>query len=169
MLVLKSLCEKYYYLVDPYYFSKLSSLPILYNLLHANISSLNGSPLRTSGHTDQTNCAFSNWDRFWMLLYLLTSVLIPWKVSGEYLYVKSLTGTKVQVNTVLWFLWFTVFVGAKCVKPWKNVPWKCSLVPQAVLQRCSYKKMFWKHAANLQKSTHAEVRFQKYKVNIDYK
>ena len=77
MVILKSLCEKYYHLIDPYYFTKLNSLPILYNLLHANISSLNGSPLRTSGHTDQTNCAFSKWDRFWMLLYLLTSALIP--------------------------------------------------------------------------------------------
>ena len=80
MVILKSLCEKYYHLIDPYYFTKLNSLPILYNLLHANISSLNGSPLRTSGHTDQTNCAFSKWERFWMLLYLLTSALIPWKV-----------------------------------------------------------------------------------------
>ena len=100
MLIFKCLCKKYRYLIDPYYLSKLNSLPILYNLLHANISSLNGS-----------------WNRFWLLLYLLTSVLIPWKVSGEYLYVKGLTGTMVQVNFVLWFLWFTVFVAAKCAKP----------------------------------------------------
>ena len=158
MLIFKSLCEKYRYLIDPYYFSKLSSLPILYNLFHANISSPNGSLPRTSGHTGQTTCAFSNCDRFWLLLYLLTSVLIPWKVQvyGEYLYVKGLTGTMVQVNSVVWFLWFTVFLGTKCVKPWKNVPWKCPLEPEAVLHRCSYKKMFWKHAANLQDSTHTE-------------
>ena len=31
---------------------------------------------------------------------------------------------------------------------------------EAALQRCSYKKMFWKYAANLQENTHAEVWFQ---------
>ena len=77
MLIFKCLCKKYRYLIDPYYLSKLNSLPILYNLLHANISSLNGSSLCTSGHADQTTRVFSNWNRFWLLLYLLTSVLIP--------------------------------------------------------------------------------------------
>ena len=28
---------------------------------------------------------------------------------------------------------------------------------EATIQRCSYKKVFWKYAANLQKNTHAEV------------
>ena len=27
-------------------------------------------------------------------------------------------------------------------------------------QRCSYKKIFWKYAANLQENIHDEVRFQ---------
>ena len=31
---------------------------------------------------------------------------------------------------------------------------------EAATQRCSYKKVFWKYAANLQEDTHAEVRFQ---------
>ena len=34
------------------------------------------------------------------------------------------------------------------------------LFSEAAHQRCSYKKMFWKNAAHLQKNTHAEVRFQ---------
>ena len=32
--------------------------------------------------------------------------------------------------------------------------------PEAVLRRFSYKKVFWKHAANLQENNHAEVWFQ---------
>ena len=31
---------------------------------------------------------------------------------------------------------------------------------EAALQRCSYKKLFWKYVANLQENTHAEVQFQ---------
>ena len=31
---------------------------------------------------------------------------------------------------------------------------------EAALQRCSYEKMFWKYAANVQEDTHAEVWFQ---------
>ena len=30
---------------------------------------------------------------------------------------------------------------------------------EAPIQRCSYEKVFWKYAANLQENTHAEVRF----------
>ena len=32
--------------------------------------------------------------------------------------------------------------------------------PEAATQRCSWEKVFWKYAANLQENTHAEVRFQ---------
>ena len=32
--------------------------------------------------------------------------------------------------------------------------------PEAAIQRCSYKKAFWKYAANLQVNTYAEVWFQ---------
>ena len=32
--------------------------------------------------------------------------------------------------------------------------------PEAALQRCSWEKMFWKYAADLQENTHAEVWFQ---------
>ena len=31
---------------------------------------------------------------------------------------------------------------------------------EAVLHRCSYKRVFWKYAANLQEKTHAEVQCQ---------
>ena len=31
---------------------------------------------------------------------------------------------------------------------------------EAATQKCSLEKVFWKYAANLQQSTHAEVRFQ---------
>ena len=31
---------------------------------------------------------------------------------------------------------------------------------EAALQRCSYEKVFWKYVADLQESTHTEVRFQ---------
>ena len=31
---------------------------------------------------------------------------------------------------------------------------------EAALQRCSYEKVFWKHAENLQENTLAEVWFQ---------
>ena len=34
--------------------------------------------------------------------------------------------------------------------------WKM-LRPVAAVQRCSYKKVFWRYAANLQEKTHAEV------------
>ena len=30
---------------------------------------------------------------------------------------------------------------------------------EVALQRCSWEKIFWKYAANLQENTHAEVRF----------
>ena len=32
--------------------------------------------------------------------------------------------------------------------------------PEAAIQRCSYEKVFWKYAENLQDNTHAEVWFQ---------
>ena len=32
---------------------------------------------------------------------------------------------------------------------------------EAVVQRCSYEKVFWKYAANLQENTHAEVKVNK--------
>ena len=31
---------------------------------------------------------------------------------------------------------------------------------EAVLQRCSYEKVFWKYAANLQESNHSKLRLQ---------
>ena len=31
---------------------------------------------------------------------------------------------------------------------------------EAAVQRCSKENLFWKYAANLQKNTYAEVRFQ---------
>ena len=31
---------------------------------------------------------------------------------------------------------------------------------EAAHQRCSYKNLFWKYAANLQENTHTEVQFQ---------
>ena len=34
-----------------------------------------------------------------------------------------------------------------------------SQTTEAALHKCSYKKVFWKHAANLQESIHAEVWF----------
>ena len=33
-------------------------------------------------------------------------------------------------------------------------------ITEAAIQRCSYKKVFWKYTANLLESTHAEVWFQ---------
>ena len=33
-------------------------------------------------------------------------------------------------------------------------------ISEAVLHRCSYKKVLWKYSANLQESTHAEVRLR---------
>ena len=40
-----------------------------------------------------------------------------------------------------------------------TVPIKQSYLEAALLM-CSYTKLFWKYAANLQENTHAEVRFQ---------
>ena len=31
---------------------------------------------------------------------------------------------------------------------------------KAAIHRCSYKKVFWKYAANLHENSHAEVQFQ---------
>ena len=33
-------------------------------------------------------------------------------------------------------------------------------IPEAVVQSCSYEKVFWKYATILQVNTHAEVSFQ---------
>ena len=33
-------------------------------------------------------------------------------------------------------------------------------IPQAASQRCSYRKVLWKYAANLQENTHADMQFQ---------
>ena len=35
-----------------------------------------------------------------------------------------------------------------------------SAMNEAATQRCSYEKVFWKYAANLEEITHAEVWFQ---------
>ena len=35
-----------------------------------------------------------------------------------------------------------------------------SALTEAATQRCSYKKVFWKYAANLEEKTHANVWFQ---------
>ena len=34
------------------------------------------------------------------------------------------------------------------------------LSSEAAIKRCSYEKVFWKYAANLQENTHAEVWLQ---------
>ena len=34
------------------------------------------------------------------------------------------------------------------------------VLPEVALQRCSYKKLFWKYAADLQQNTHTEEWFQ---------
>ena len=34
------------------------------------------------------------------------------------------------------------------------------LVTEAATQGCSWEKVFWKYAVNLQENTHAEVQFQ---------
>ena len=38
--------------------------------------------------------------------------------------------------------------------------WYKKLLSEAATQRCSFEKVFWKYASNLQENTHAEVRFQ---------
>ena len=40
------------------------------------------------------------------------------------------------------------------------IPIKFPQKAEAVTQMCSTEKVFWKHAANLQENTHAEVWFQ---------
>ena len=37
--------------------------------------------------------------------------------------------------------------------------WNIEII-EAALQRCSYEKVFWKYAANLQENTHVEMQFQ---------
>ena len=37
---------------------------------------------------------------------------------------------------------------------------KCKVKQKQSPKRCSWKKVFWKYAVNLQKNTHAKVRFQ---------
>ena len=52
-------------------------------------------------------------------------------------------------------------LSAKLFLPFMNFITSFILVdPEAVPQRCSYKKVLWNHAANLQENTHAEVWFQ---------
>ena len=41
---------------------------------------------------------------------------------------------------------------------WVKTVWK-KVSSEAALQWCSYEKVFWKYAANLQQNTHAEMRF----------
>ena len=45
----------------------------------------------------------------------------------------------------------------KCFK--RNQMKDSAYISEVALQRCSYEKVFWKYAANLQEKTHAEVRF----------
>ena len=45
----------------------------------------------------------------------------------------------------------------KLLLSWGN-DWS-KAVTEAAVQRCSWKKVLWKYAANLQESNHAEVRF----------
>ena len=50
-----------------------------------------------------------------------------------------------------------------------NIEWgsaECCSLSEAALQRCSYKKLFWKYAANLQENAHAEVLFQSNFIDI---
>ena len=46
------------------------------------------------------------------------------------------------------------------MKVWNYNMSSSSVYSEAALQSCSYKKVFWKYAANLQENTHAEVWFQ---------
>ena len=39
-------------------------------------------------------------------------------------------------------------------------PFLFKIMIETVLQRCSYEKVFWKYAADLQENNHAEVWFQ---------
>ena len=49
-------------------------------------------------------------------------------------------------------------------KTWQLKMWNfvvsTEFCSEAAIQRCSYKKLFWKYAANLQEKTHAKVWFQ---------
>ena len=38
--------------------------------------------------------------------------------------------------------------------------WSVHQLAEVAIQRCSYKLVFWKYAANLQENPYAEVRFQ---------
>ena len=42
----------------------------------------------------------------------------------------------------------------------ENAKTEMKLKTETAIQRCSWEKVFWKYAANLQENTHAEVRFQ---------
>ena len=53
---------------------------------------------------------------------------------------------------------FGVFYFKASAKCYKQFEWK--ELSKAAIQRCSYEKVFWKYAANLQDNTHAEIWFQ---------
>ena len=40
-------------------------------------------------------------------------------------------------------------------------------LPEAALERCSYKKVFWNYAANVQENSHAEVRFNLSEITLE--
>ena len=65
----------------------------------------------------------------------------------------SATETNYGLNSLLFhavLLWNHLLVNFKCIE---------SEDTEAAIQRCSWEKVFWKSAANLQENTHAEVRF----------
>ena len=58
----------------------------------------------------------------------------------------------------VWKIWLNGWEVEKSIKYVRKV-WM-SQNKEAPTQRCSMKKVFWKHLANLQENTHAEVWFQ---------
>ena len=60
--------------------------------------------------------------------------------------------------------WNNKIIKKICLKIWSLLHHKLFFLwlnfSEAATHRCSYEKLFWKYAANLQENTHAQVRFQ---------
>ena len=101
---------------------------------------------------------FTIWNLyFWIDIFSLIAVIYFILVVNEKL-VKKLEKEYLKSKYITNFKKF--FIACGIIKLTK-------VFTEGALQRCSYKKAFWKYAANLQENTHAEMWFQQsYKVTL---
>ena len=118
-----------------------------------------------------------SWNKFFVNEWIFKLTFSLWKLQGirdmlqlEFFFsCKTVTRDRFRTAATSKMERFVIIVN--CWKPLdiaraNNALYYRSAFKVAALQRCSYRKVFWKNAANLEENTNAEMWFQVNKVGL---